>query len=284
MKIAMICMTRENPMGLLTALHALKSLSSGEHEIIYNVRVDLDDRQALDALSWYRSIGNDVAMTLGARPITLGQAWNESVPEGEWDALGIICDDVIPLMPHWDRAIHQLIVDRGFHGFAWMEANDPTNVTYPILSRRYYEAQGRIFPTWFPFWFADTWLSQVYELAKGEPFTLVKDMQLGGVRGHTAGMRDLGFWVDFWRATRPLRVQEAQIVRDKMGWPEIDIIPILTKFTRLDWQWNVAAIEEARGANQGDAPERYLIAKERALRWLEENPGILKAGLDHEAA
>jgi hypothetical protein len=50
-----------------------------------------------------------------------------------------------------------------------------------------------------------------------------------------------------------------------MGWPEANTSPVFEKFERLDQGWNVAAIEEYRGADDKSPPtERYLIAKRLA--------------------
>ncbi len=271
MEISVVVLTRNRPARLITCITAFDTLSSGENNITYFVRYDDDDEATPRALSLLHDDGFKTIGVKRPRPITMGQAWNECLPAIKakgFDALSIMSEDVFTLTPQWDRGI-PIMLDRGLEAFCWSEYNDPSNANFPILSRKWVEAAGILYPEWFPFWFSDTWLSQVYEFALGQPMFLVQDMVMGGRHGKTQGMRDFQFWLDFWKATRGQRAREGEEIRRKLGWPEIDTGPTFAKFERLDQNWNVAAIEEARGADNASPPtERYLVAKCRAEQWL----------------
>jgi len=269
MRITVFLLTRNRPAGLIAAVRSLDTLSTGQNPISYIVRYDADDQASLPAFDILRGSGVDIAFVPGDRPATHGEAWNQALrAAGDFDAGCVISDDVIPLCPRWDEGVRIFVGERGYHAFAWKDLNYPNLVTHPIFSRAWAEAAGVIFPEFFPFWFSDTWMAQVYELALGQPMPIAGEMMLGGkAGGRTGNLRDFRFWVDFWIATRVLRLEEAETIRARLGWAKVDVAPILAKFARLDEQWDVAAIERVRG-DPSPPNARYLLAKERAERWL----------------
>lgn len=276
MEIAVVVLTRERPAQLITCITALDTLSSGDNRISYVVRYDADDHATREIIELLP--GERVVAVERPRPLTMGQAWNECLPHmakalPQWEALSVMSDDVFPATPNWDKGVEIMIRDRGLSTFSWLEFNDQNNSNFPVMTRDWIEASGMIYPEWFPFWFSDTWVTQVYEFATGQPMTRVADMVLVGRRGKTAQMREFQWWLDFWNATLKLRAEEGENIRKKLGWPEVTTGPIMEKFERLGRSWNVPAIVEARQVQSDDdpPPERYLIAKRRAAAWLREN-------------
>lgn len=279
MKISVALLTRENPTGLITAVTAADQLSSGTHEIQYFVRCEHDDMKASDAcFELARSIKSPVKAVKADRPITLGHAWNEiwnAAIQSDPDALVGFCDDVFPCFNLWDMGVDEMITTRGIDTFAWRELGNPNSITYPVFSRKWYQAaiksEGRIYTEWFPFWFTDTWMAQVYEFARGQPMNLVADMILGGKRMTTMNMRDTQFWFDFWVATLPLRMEEGLRMRRAMEWPESDMQPTADKLMALDKKMVPDVVESLRRVDFGPPSERYLIAKKAAEDWLSQN-------------
>ena len=279
MKIAVCLLTRENPAGLATAIMAADQLSSGLHDVRYFVRVERDDYVAHDA---FRVIPKDILCRLQVldadRPITLGHAWNEVWRYGlgaDPDALVGFCDDVFPTFNVWDMGVAEMIEQRGVDVFAWRELANPSNITYPVFSKKWYQAaiksEGRIYTEYFPFWFTDTWCAQVYQFALGQPMNIVADMTLGGRRATTMNMRDVKFWFDFWMATQKLRIEEGLRMRAAMGWPDADIRPMAEELLRLDLRMNPETVEKSRRVDFGPPSDRYLTAKATAEQWLAQN-------------
>lgn len=277
MKIAILIVTRKRPNQLVTCITSFDTLASGEHDISYYVRYDDDDDETPKALALIGEktfLARKVIGICMPRPMIRGVAWNECLPRiirDGFDALIALPDDLFMLVPGWDRGVSVMINDRGCQVFSLREYNDNQNANYAVMTPRWIEAAGTIYPDWFPFWFADTWLTQVYEFALGQPLMIVADLILGGYRGTTQGMRDLAFWIEFWKATRILRQEEGIAIRRRLGWPEVPTQPVWDKFVRLDGKWNIPAIEAAMGAEKGEPSHRYFEARARAEEWVRAN-------------
>jgi len=272
MRIAVLILSRGRPAGLVAAIETLHALAADAAEVTYYIRSDEDDPATRNALSTCFSDGRlDIRQVVRPRPVALGAAWNETIAVmDDWDALFQMTDDAVPVSMGWDRAIAELIGEGGLPGFSWTEVNDPDHRTFPVVARPWAEALGRVTPEWFPFWFIDTWLAEVHHLAFGEPMPVVRSLLLGGKRGKTGRMRELGFWFDFFAATRVLRVEEAKLVAAEFGRDFPDPAPALEMMAAGDaaQKERVPLYEKAFGAEEGEASPRYDIAKTRALRWL----------------
>jgi len=266
MKIDVIVPSRGHPLRLMSVLTCFDALSSGEHEITYRVVCDMDDTptyKVSDALPFR------VAIHSGMGP--LSARMNEAAMEAS-DIVTGAADDTFPLAQHWD-AILAIGVDEGHPAFSWQEVNDPTNTTMLVFSRRWLNAVGRMLPEYFPFWFGDTWVAEVYEMAFLKPLPIVQNLPWGGKRGKTKGMRDLKFWFDFFAATRVERVAEARSVCFAYDRPFEPLPEMLADMKRRDAEQlsRVPQFEEWFGADQGEPSENYVAMKMRAEGWLSEH-------------
>lgn len=285
MKIAVITTSRNRPAGLVTVVNALEALRAKKagHEVRYFIRLDDDDFASPHAI---RFLPEGTKPIFGPRTATLGQSWNDALDESmkwDWDAVTFFPDDVIPLTPHWDECFRILIEDQKIPGCCWTDASDPQQPSYFILTRKYLEALGgRTSTEFFPFWFDDTWVSEVHKLAFGTKIPIVSDMFIGGFNGATTSMWDLKFWTEFWIATRVLRIAQAQKLRQAFNAPEPDMQPIMSLLHELDKAWDlpvggyatrIERIEAERG-EKGPRTPRYLEAKERAEDWLACNAKV----------
>jgi hypothetical protein len=246
----------------------LYQLASGDHEVTHWLSCDWDDHGPPTVFfpGWVRIVRNP-------RPDTLGEVWNAPFREmGEWDACTIIADDVYPIRPGWDRGIAALAAK--YEASSWQEANDPNNPGHTIMTRRFIEALGgEPYTRWFPFWFDDPWLNEVHTFAFGSGIPIATDMQLRArEHGVCQGMRDLPFWVDFWIASRRLRIDQAKRLGKAYDAPVIDPEGPLRVFHELDRQWpdRIGQIEQACGADIGEPSPRYLRAKARAQEWMRQ--------------
>lgn len=156
----------------------------------------------------------NVKQFVGARTKTVNARVNDAIKACPADIYSQIVDDGFPLTQHWDAILHGA---KDIPAFCWQEMNDPANTTFLIISEKWREAVGRFYPECFPYWFADTWIAEVYTLAFGMPISIIKQLMMGGKRGTTLGMRDVEFWFKYFAYTRSERIAEAQMVRLAYG-------------------------------------------------------------------
>lgn len=276
MKITVGLPSRNRPAGLLSTLTALDALATGGHEITYAVIVDDDDYVTLEQIDHWQKSGMlppGVHTLSGPRVKTVNARFNDAVSQFPADVYMQACDDSFPLAFGWDRLMAGA---KEMPAYSWQECNDPGNATYLVISERWREAVGRFYPEYFPFWFADTWIAEVYTLAFAKPIGVVNQLQMGGKRGKTQGMRDLGFWFDFFAATRVERIAEAKAVAKAHGFsvnPELERASQLAQMRAGDeyQRGRVATYSEAFKADLGEPSAVYKAAKFRADCWLAEN-------------
>ena len=268
MKIDLIIPSRGQALRLMSVITAFDNLATGEHDITYNVVCDLDDPLTWKALK--QLPGVQVAVHAGAGP--LAERMNTVAMECDADTVSGAADDTFPLAQHWDDII-AAGKDQGHDLFSWQEVNDPTNHTMIVFSRRWLKAVGRMLPTYFPFWFGDTWVAEVYELAFNRPLPIVENLQWGGKRGKTNGMRDLAFWFEFFSATRVERIAEARSVCYAFARPFVANQAMIEDMERRDREQlaRVPHYEEYFGANKGEPSEQYTTMKTAADTWLQNH-------------
>jgi hypothetical protein len=195
----------------------MDALATGNHNIAYVVIVDNDDYITLEHMEhWDKSgmLPDNVHVLVGARDKTINARVNEAIAKYPADIYSQIVDDCFPLTQHWDAIFHAA---QELPAFCWKEMNDPNNATFLVISEKWREATGRFYPEYFPFWFADTWIAEVFLLATGKPIGVINQLSMGGKRGKTQGMRDLAFWFTFFAETRCERIDEAQRVCKAFG-------------------------------------------------------------------
>ncbi len=269
MRIAVITATRDRPAGVVTLSNMLYQLASGENQITHFLSRDDDDEPILPA----HLLPPFVYVVTNPRPDTLGEVWNAPFREmgDNWDICTIIADDVYPVTPHWDRGVVAMAAKSPVS--AWQENNDPYNAGHTIMTRAFIKAMGgEPYTRWFPFWFDDPWLNEVFTFASGKGIPIVTDMKLHArEHGVCQGMRDLSFWIDFWIKSRSQRIEQGQRLATALGGAPIDPAPAIRVFEELDRQWpeRIPRIEQACGADRGAPPARYLRAKARAQAWLD---------------
>jgi hypothetical protein len=274
-KITIGLPSRGRPAGLLSVLKAFDALASGEHEVTYVVLVDDDDDyNILESANWVfvDAIPAGTVMRIGTNKEGLHKRFNEAMLAYPADIYSQATDDLYPLTYHWDNILVKAAEKAP--AFSWVECSDPNNHTCFAVTNQWLEAVGRFYPEWFPFWFADTWIAEVYSMAFNEPPVSVRQLQMGGKRGVTTGMHNLQFWVEFFIATRKTRVEEAKRVAVAFGnTPAVgDCDPPTVRFKEID-AWQLSHIEEYEkkfNANQGEPSARYKAAYDRAQRWMKE--------------
>lgn len=274
MRITIPMPSRNRPAGLLSVLTALDALATGQNQITYVLIIDADDEATRQCVKqWFdmELLPPNVHTVIGQRDKILNARMNEIVGTFPADIYCVLPDDGFPLTQGWDAMFAGL---SELPAFAWQEKNDPGNATFIAISERWRQATGRMFPEYFPFWFADTWIMEVHLLAFAKPIGVVQQLQMGGKRGQTQGMRDLPFWFDFFAKTRTERIKEAVAVAKEFGFTldvERDRQDQLKALLEADEYQKQRAPVYAQARGDGADPETdlYREAKARAEAWLE---------------
>lgn len=248
---------------LQSVLVSLNALASGEHAIRYTVLCDDDDIST-----------RATALTVQGMDVTVKSApqhlvnvrENEVIAASDADAFMPWADDLFCLTPAWDEIIANIITKSNVPAFSWQEVQDPRNHTAIVLSRKWVRAVGRFFPEHFPFWFADTWLKEVFGFVYGQDMPIIEQLRFSHKRGATAGMHDLAFWFKVFAHTRPERIAEAERVSAMCGLPFTKRPDLVRIFEQADaWQLErVPQYEVIFGADKQPPSAYYLQAKERA--------------------
>lgn len=265
MKIAVVIPTRERPALCAAVLTAFDQTASGKHDVRFIVRCDDDVPETAERLA--ELCLPNLTVISQPPPVTVGEKVNEaarSAPDA--DVVVQLCDDVFPLAQHWDIAISTVMARYEPAAFCWNELNQPGNTTFPVLTRKWVQAVGRIWPEHFPFWFADTWISEVHELAFGQTMPIIQDMALGGRRGTTGACRDLSFWFKFFAFTRTERLAEAGKIRQAFGVTDTSFeTALLEDMAKRDARQQSRCAGYERIYNDGRKPsEQYLECYRRA--------------------
>ena len=273
MKLAVILPTRGKPDMCAACIRSFQHLESGNNDVRYFVRVDTDEK----SIYWnvaQRLHGDKVEFIIEDAPITpaekgLSVVNSQNFKDFDPDVHVMMSDDVLPLTFHWDAVIVAAIEQIG-DAFCWTEAGDPTNTGYIVLSKKYVKAMPSYLTAWFPFWFSDRWRAEVYMMVFGRNMPIVSNLVLGGKRGKTHGMQDVGFWFDFFAKTREDRLKEAEVLARNLGLR----FGVSVKLLEHLEQWDEAQKERCKDYEQnfgGNPSARYLEAKSRAEKYLLTN-------------
>lgn len=253
-------------------LTTLDALSTGNNQITYGVIVDDDDYVTLEQIEHWEKSGmlpKNTVIMVEERSRLINARCNEMFKLHPAEMYSQIVDDGFPLTQHWDAIF---AAAKQLPALCWQERNDPDNATFLILSDRWMKAVGRFYPEYFPFWFADTWLAEVYKLAFGHPISVIQQLCMGGKRGTTQGMREVAFWFKFFAATRVERIEEAKRLCAEFGTTYMHRPDFIAEFEKADaYQLTqVPRYEAVFKANLGEPSVVYKNAKEKAFRWLHE--------------
>lgn len=219
MRIAVLIPTRGKPEALRTTIGAFQHLESGQHDVRYFVRVDKDEEELY--LPFFNQPLPKIYFMFADAPLTPVQKTldildNVFFKDFDPDVHVLMSDDIFPMTMHWDITIGG-VIHRGIGAFCWEEWGDPANQTYIVLDRHYVDRMPVYLPTWFPFWFSDSWRNEVHMMVFKRAIPIISNLKLGGKRGKTYSMRDLDFWFDFFAHTREDRICEAAEMTKRHG-------------------------------------------------------------------
>ena len=177
----------------------------------------------------------------------------------------------------WDTAIAQTATKfKDGIGVVYLGKNLPMDGPLPsggfAVTKRFLDLMGG-FPEFSPFWWYDTWTSEIAMMIGRIEWADVDAELVGGTRGKTRGLRDAAFWQTLFAALRPKRAQIARNMINNMivsSWDRgklLDAIPgLCAKFERdHDNMRDPEIATRMEGLLAYDAPEdeRYKRIKMR---------------------
>lgn len=207
--ISVLLPTRGRPLQLRHALESLLVSPSRNFEVL--VGCDADDPD----LPEYGSIQTDgrAKWHIQSRFGTLADKVNSLAERAHGGLLFQFVNDMTIGDRLWVDEI-MAAVDRHpepaiFYSFV---GQDEGKASLPILRREMVTDLGWFCPPWFPFWWSDSWMTELVRMSgRGVGIDLSIQHQDGA--GGTQGLRDLAFWHHFFEATRPERVAYAAKLR-----------------------------------------------------------------------
>lgn len=275
MKISVLMATRGRPTQMVAALHSLHSQESGKHEVTYGIASDSDDVETYGTCRTLMGRMNLRNHVLERTP-SLGNRINLIAEHMPADVYVSVCDDTLCMSQDWDEAIAKAYAENDA-GVWWWKMFYKEQATIAIISERWRKAAGRLYTDYFPYWFDDLWLLELWVLATESPFIYV-DAKLGDYPYKTSRMRDLAFWHEFWHFTRPQRIKEAKEIAAKLGWPEPTTADAIATVIGRPVKEFVEDMEniEARQGEQGPPSVEYVKAKSRAQEIMGRPQDIVK--------
>lgn len=269
MKISVPVASRNSPARLETSIRVLQGLASGNNEIKYIIGCDDDDLPT--GVRMQQSFADDQSVILSSekRPVSFGSIWNRCAKLWDADAFFPLGDDQICLTRNWDVVLAEAVESLSLSYASFVSA--PGAMTNPVISGAWFKASGYIFPEYFPFWFNDTWLVEVYRFIYGHHPMIMGGLLLGGKKGRTRGMRDLSFWAEYFFKLRPKRLAEAHRIAHALGMtPSVLSMddPVIREYEENDLGF-ISRIPEFERDFGPEAPgpetEMYTTLKDNAL-------------------
>lgn len=252
--------TRGRPKRASAALEIAQSLASGKHQLEFIVCCDDDDYQTQEKLKNYN-------LSIAPAPLELGELWNRGavlIPDA--DVFCPFIDDSFIAAPDWDEIIVQRLSEQRVKLVGWNDQANPGLMTLPIVGAEWYKVAG-LYPGWFPYWFYDTWVAEVYSFVTGEPPFLPQELLLVGKKGETQRLRDVAFWWKFFALLRGERLAKAEIIRHKLNLAisDANLAHAVNYWQRRD-EWFLARATELESKMTGESMQskRYAMVKKSA--------------------
>lgn len=273
MRFALVIVTRGNPQRAAAVLELARYLSSGSHEVEYIVSCD-DDDPADTAGFFNRCTG--VTVSCAARPPGVPECFNRVIRSIDADAYLGLTDDGFPLAQDWDVLSAEFIdgafPSRSLAAFAWNDAANPGQATILMASREWIDlCGGEFMDPRFPFWFSDTAMSETWSFVTGRPIPINPALSVFSRAGEfNPRLRDIGFWWNFYVATRRERLALAADIRKKLGieLPQVVLDRTVEMWRKRDATGLKNAEEIAANLAPRPVDETYLRAKQSAETYM----------------
>ncbi len=265
--ISILLPTRGRPEYLTNVFGSIEETTKDKNSIDVWVYVDDDDvitrKYINDDL--FGNYGFEITWFLGKRTRTMGEMMNTLRQKCTTNP-GIytpIPDDYLFITEHWDDIVREAFnsyPDRIALAYAEDPMAGPNQVTFAWVSAEWANVLGRYHTEFFPFWYDDSWLDQVAQMAQRKVKLDIR-MEPQGGKGKTNRMRNLLFWQKFFNNTLDDRIQDAKL-----------LVEAIYQKTSYDYEKNVeVAIKLAKSFEAKAKEIRFEIRMERILSAIPKN-------------
>ena len=272
MKISVVLPSRGRTRQLTAALISLQVLASEDHQILYGVACDDDDPATYDHLVDWKADGfRQLCILHGPRAESLGALDNMLAERMPADVYVVWGDDLMCCTEGWDRVIAEAVA-RVPHGVFWWQTQFNVPSLVPIITEKWRQASGTLFTEFFPYWYDDLWLWELWQFTTDAMPEFLPIMMADKPVG-TTRMRELAFWAKFYHSMRGFRVREGIRIAEALGLPRPKAELVVPEVFRLYTEMHpdmVKAVEASNKAETGPADPAYLRAKARAVAMLEK--------------
>lgn len=230
MRLRVVLNTYGRPAQALAVMEGLRALASGLHEVSYVLAFDAEDAEThlfLNDINWAMPQG--VTYDRRPRPASLQDCWNRNMVDPDeadiWLPFG---DDNFCATPNWDDLIVQTLLGAPVPELAvlgWHDMANPGQLTVPIFAAGWLKAIAPepALDTRYPFWGADTAISETWSYVFGMAVPRPEYLLLAGMPGRpNRALIDADadeIW-DLYRGMRYARMATAARVRFAHGLPE----------------------------------------------------------------
>lgn len=216
--ISILVPERGRPAMLNRLVMSLFDTAKGDPRFEVLVSIDEDD-PAWDATEpgmW--SALSQARIFVDPRPNTLGEKLNILAARATGDIVAFIANDYVMLTDGWPQIIRDAVekLPNGIGVPFLKDSLHPDHASFPVLSRKMYEASRMFAPPWFPYWYVDTWWDEVGLMLGIRPEIAV-EVEAPEGRGKSQGLKDVTFWATFFDRLRPYRARDARLLA-QLAW------------------------------------------------------------------
>lgn len=210
-RISVLIPERGRPEMLFRLIKSLFAKAGGDTGFEVLVAIDQDDPAWAVISSYDTPEGDRVKFLIWPRPKTLGEKLNMLAAEATGAVLFFIANDYVMKTDGWPRIMREAVakLPNGIGVPFPKDALHPDHASFPIISRKMYEAGGMFAPPWFPYWYVDTWWDEIGLMLGVRPEIAI-EVEAPEGRGQPQGLRDVTFWATFFDRLRPYRARDAR--------------------------------------------------------------------------
>lgn len=272
MSLTTIITTRGRPEMLHdTVLTMLPHMVLPDTRLI--IAVDEDDAVTLGNIAWLPK-DSRVILNVEPREDTRGPKADRALRIAPAD-IYMPMGDYTPIHGHaWDATV--CAAATLFPDGIGVVQSMPCNASFPGIqapTTKLVELMGYIYPPHFPFWFIDHWLDDIARMiGRQVTIDIASDhFSMSGQR-KTIGLREVGFWCDYFDALTPERFEQASRIIEALDERPETKRRLRSNFCITDARSkHLNLCVKSMNLPDNDPPdERYLRAKAKAVEHLKQ--------------
>jgi hypothetical protein len=225
-----------------TLANVVRKSMGPDDDTVLMVSVDDDDKPTSEALE---KANLPVYVSVKPREDTIGEKWNRALALSG-DLYMPMVDHTVPITPGFDQKMVDAaaVYPDGICAVHIRMANLSFSA-YNAMSRKWIDALGGLYPTYFPYWFVDHWTDDLAWLIGRIAYA---DVAVdASKKPMTQEMREPGWWATWYDAARSLRHKQAAALIDAM---DMSLPQKNNMKTGLSW---------INGENRVDVRSRLII-------------------------